>query len=395
MDFAKDREELARLEQEEAKAKADYASLGEEIQGLRRELKIAKGEKATVEAALNDRLKEFLKVAVKDHKRDRGALREATKKAAEQARAEFADALKAADLKVKEINDELEKKLHRYNHFFVSYKPEMLKEGVALRVIHLKQFFDMGSNYKTKAVHDISFDIKEGECFGLVGESGCGKTTTGRSIIGLYDITSGSIYYEGYRISAGDRWNRKDDHSFDSYYNVLVGITYKFGTGFNWKCPECKPVVYKNKNTKYSDAYVKSLNDKINELKRQIAEHKCPEPEPCPEVKETTPGIKSHVSFGLAKAAVTEDQQINILAIADYMKQYPESRATVTGYADKATGTDKINDELAAKRAENVANELVNRYGISRDRLTVESKGARIQLFPTNDWNRVVIMIAK
>ena len=44
MDFAKDREELARLEQEEAKAKADYASLGEEIQGLRRELKIAKGE---------------------------------------------------------------------------------------------------------------------------------------------------------------------------------------------------------------------------------------------------------------------------------------------------------------------------------------------------------------
>ena len=108
MDFAKDREELARLEQEEAKAKADYASLGEEIQGLRRELKIAKGEKATVEAALNDRLKEFLKVAIKDHKRDRGALREATKKAAEQARAEFADALKAADLKVKEINDELE-----------------------------------------------------------------------------------------------------------------------------------------------------------------------------------------------------------------------------------------------------------------------------------------------
>ena len=177
-----------------------------------------------------------------------------------------------------------------------------------------------------------------------------------------------------------DRWNRKDDHSFDSYYNVLVGITYKFGTGFNWKCPECKPVVYKN--TKYSDAYVKSLNDKINELKRQIAEHKCPEPEPCPEVKETTPGIKSHVSFGLSKTAVTEDQQINILAIADYMKQYPESKA-------------KINDELAAKRAENVANELVNRYGISRDRLTVDSKGARIQLFPTNDWNRVVIMIAK
>lgn len=192
-----------------------------------------------------------------------------------------------------------------------------------------------------------------------------------------------------------DRWNRKDDHSFDSYYNVLVGITYKFGTGFNWKCPECKPVVYKNKSKYYDAAYVQSLNDKINELKKQIADHKCPEPQPCPEVEETTPGIKSHVSFGLAKTTVPEDQQINILAIADYMNQYPESKATVTGYADKATGTDKINDELAAKRAESVANELVNRYGISRERLTVESKGARIQLFPTNDWNRVVIMIAQ
>lgn len=192
-----------------------------------------------------------------------------------------------------------------------------------------------------------------------------------------------------------DRWNRKDDYSFDSYYNVLVGITYKFGTGFNWKCPECKPVVYKNKSKYYDAAYVQSLNDKINELKKQIADHKCPEPQPCPEVEETTPGIKSHVSFGLAKTTVSEDQQINILAIADYMNQYPESKATVTGYADKATGTDKINDELAAKRAESVANELVNRYGISRERLTVESKGARIQLFPTNDWNRVVIMIAQ
>ncbi len=61
-----------------------------------------------------------------------------------------------------------------------------------------------------KAVSNISFDVHEGECFGIVGESGCGKTTTGRSIIKLYDITSGSIYYKGYRISAGDRWNRKE-----------------------------------------------------------------------------------------------------------------------------------------------------------------------------------------
>ena len=52
--------------------------------------------------------------------------------------------------------------------------------------------------------------MKKGECFGLVGESGCGKTTTGRSIIRLYDITSGSIYFKGFRINAGSRWNEKE-----------------------------------------------------------------------------------------------------------------------------------------------------------------------------------------
>lgn len=67
-----------------------------------------------------------------------------------------------------------------------------------LRVEHLCQYF--GSN---KAVDDVSFDVKRGEVFGLVGESGCGKTTTGRSIIRLYDITSGNIYFKGKRIAAG------------------------------------------------------------------------------------------------------------------------------------------------------------------------------------------------
>ena len=67
-----------------------------------------------------------------------------------------------------------------------------------LRVEHLCQYF--GSN---KAVDDVSFDIKKGEVFGLVGESGCGKTTTGRSIIKLYDITGGSVDFKGIRIAAG------------------------------------------------------------------------------------------------------------------------------------------------------------------------------------------------
>lgn len=85
-------------------------------------------------------------------------------------------------------------------------------KDVILSVHHLKQYFRFGTGiYKyNKAVHDVSFDIHRGEVLGLVGESGCGKTTTGRSIIKLYDITSGSVYFEGKRIGAGTRWNEKE-----------------------------------------------------------------------------------------------------------------------------------------------------------------------------------------
>ena len=72
-----------------------------------------------------------------------------------------------------------------------------------------------------------------------------------------------------------------------------------------------------------------------------------------------------------------------------------KAKATVTGYADKGTGNAKINQQLAEKRANIVAEQLKNKYGISADRLTVGSKGVAEQPFSTNDWNRVVIMIAE
>lgn len=75
------------------------------------------------------------------------------------------------------------------------------EEGVLLRVEHLKQYFRSG-DYVNRAVDDVSFAIKKGEVFGLVGESGCGKTTTGRTIINLYDPTEGDVYFQGLRISS-------------------------------------------------------------------------------------------------------------------------------------------------------------------------------------------------
>ena len=76
----------------------------------------------------------------------------------------------------------------------------MHEQETLLKVENLSQYFGF-----TKAVDDVSFDIKKGEVFGLVGESGCGKTTTGRSIIKLYNITGGSVFFKGIRIAAGKK----------------------------------------------------------------------------------------------------------------------------------------------------------------------------------------------
>lgn len=86
-------------------------------------------------------------------------------------------------------------------------------ETPILEVKNLKMYFNTkkrGKKTVTKAVDDVSFSINKGEVFGLVGESGCGKTTTGRTIIRLYDPTDGEVYYDGKLISGKlDRATRR------------------------------------------------------------------------------------------------------------------------------------------------------------------------------------------
>ena len=78
------------------------------------------------------------------------------------------------------------------------------KREKILEVKHLKMYFKKGKE-DFKAVDDVNFHVFRGEVLGIVGESGCGKTTVGRTIIKLYDATDGEVYFKGRRIVAGTR----------------------------------------------------------------------------------------------------------------------------------------------------------------------------------------------
>ena len=86
----------------------------------------------------------------------------------------------------------------------------MDNKEVLIKVEGLKKYFPVGKNSFVKAVDDISFDIYKGETLGLVGESGCGKTTCGKTIVGLYPATEGKVYFEDKDVHKLDKKGKKE-----------------------------------------------------------------------------------------------------------------------------------------------------------------------------------------
>ena len=171
-----------------------------------------------------------------------------------------------------------------------------------------------------------------------------------------------------------DKYNSKKAGNPDWYFNALVGVKVALGETHTTKViPAPKPV------------------EKIIE---RIIEKPAPAPAPKVESKVVEENFRRDIFFPIGNSNIAKSQSTKIAEIVEYMKENPDAKITLTGYADKGTGSAAFNDKIAARRAQTVYNTLAAK-GVAKSRMIKESKGSRVQPFEENDMNRVTICIAK
>jgi outer membrane protein OmpA-like peptidoglycan-associated protein len=168
-----------------------------------------------------------------------------------------------------------------------------------------------------------------------------------------------------------DHYNSKKAGNPDWYFNALAGVKIALGKTYTERVVEApKPV-------------------------ERIVERIVEKPAPAPVAEEKAEALRQDVFFTINSSKVSMPEEDKVKAIVDYLNNHPSAMVTVTGYADAGTGNDRINDRLAAQRAQAVVNLIRDKYNIAATRIVSDSKGARIQPYKENDKNRVTICIAE
>ena len=173
-----------------------------------------------------------------------------------------------------------------------------------------------------------------------------------------------------------DKYNSKKAGNPDWYFNALVGVKVALGETHTTKViPAPKPV------------------EKIIE---RIIEKPAPAPAPKTETKQEAvdENFRRDIFFPIGNSNIAKSQTTKIAEIVTFMKENPDAKITLTGYADKGTGSAAFNDKIAARRAQTVYNTLAAK-GVAKSRMIKKSMGSRVQPFEENDMNRVTICIAK
>lgn len=183
-----------------------------------------------------------------------------------------------------------------------------------------------------------------------------------------------SLGVEGNANILTDKYNSKKAGNADWYFNALVGLKFNLG---------------KTYEKKEAPAPVRPVEEYV-----QPAPAPAPAPAPVVEEKKDEK-VECNVFFKINSNAISETEEAKVKNLVDYLNRHNGAKVEITGYADAGTGTDAINDRISARRAEAVKTMLVEKYGISESRISIGSKGSRVQPFADNDMNRVSICVAE
>ena len=179
----------------------------------------------------------------------------------------------------------------------------------------------------------------------------------------------------------GDHYNSKKAGNWDWYFNALAGLKIDLGKRFSTRTIEAPK------------APEKVIEKVIERVIEKPAPQQFAPTAALAEKKEEA--LRRDVFFTIASVAIAKGEQQKVKEVADYLKENPNAKVEVTGYADRGTGNARINKSLSQRRAQAVYNSLTKTYGIDASRIKVDYKGDTIQPFATDVENRVAICIAE
>jgi outer membrane protein OmpA-like peptidoglycan-associated protein len=217
----------------------------------------------------------------------------------------------------------------------------------------------------------LAWGIKDGESKGRLSHNlraGLRLETNPAKKLGLsLEVNANSL---------SDRFNSKTNDADDWQFTAMLGLSFRFG--------------HKYKGPRFITKTIEVIDTILVDEPEVI---KVKEKKPVEKMEQTK--MEKAIFFNIRESDADKASGIDaaIKEAADLMKTSEDAKITVTGYADKGTGTAAINKKYAKQRAESVAKKLTGDHGIDAARITVDSKGDTVQPYPAdNDKNRCVIV---